>query len=60
MLLQYNAGSDSLTYEELETGTGMSADTLKPLLALFTKQKILEHRDDSYDLNLGASLLDKK
>lgn len=55
ILLQFNGSSDSLSYNELETGTGIAADTLKPILALMTKQKVIELKDDNYELNLGKS-----
>ncbi|GAA5839676.1 hypothetical protein JCM3766R1_000940 [Sporobolomyces carnicolor] len=52
ILLQFNT-SDSLSYEEIETGTGMSAETLKPVLQILTKQKVIELKDGNYELNLG-------
>lgn len=55
VLLQFNSsGSDALSYSDLETGTGLNADTLKPVLALLVKQRVLELKDgDTYELNLG-------
>lgn len=54
VLLQFNsAGSDSLSYGELETGTGLAGETLKPLLAVLVKQKVLELKDGQYELNLA-------
>ncbi|GAA6043698.1 hypothetical protein JCM8097_007485 [Rhodosporidiobolus ruineniae] len=52
ILLQFNT-SDSLSYADLEAGTGLAAETLKPLLATFVKQRVLELKDGSYELNLG-------
>lgn len=52
ILLQFNT-SDSLTYEEIQTGTGMSAETLKPVLQILTKMKVIELKDGNYELNLG-------
>lgn len=54
VLLQFNAGGDSLSYGDIELGTGMNADTLKPVLALLTKQRVIELKDDQYELNLGT------
>lgn len=52
VLLQFNASGDSLSYQDLETGTGMNEDTLKPVLALLTKQRVIDLKDDMYELNL--------
>ncbi|KAL8280394.1 hypothetical protein RQP46_007042 [Phenoliferia psychrophenolica] len=52
VLLQFNS-SDSLSYEDIETGSGINAETLKPLLAQFCKQRVLDKKDDQYELNLG-------
>lgn len=52
ILLQFNT-SDSLSYEEIETGTGMAAETLKPVLGLLTKARVIELKDGNYELNLG-------
>ncbi|KAK4705022.1 cullin 1, partial [Phenoliferia sp. Uapishka_3] len=52
VLLQFNS-SDSLSYSDIETGSGINAEVLKPLLAQFCKQRVLELKDDNYDLNLG-------
>ncbi|GAA5868774.1 hypothetical protein JCM8547_005374 [Rhodosporidiobolus lusitaniae] len=52
ILLQFNS-SDSLSYSDLETGTGIPAENLKPQLATFVKQRVLELKDDAYELNLG-------
>jgi cullin 1 len=58
ILLQFNVGGDSLTYSELSKGTGLDDATLKPTLALLVKQKVLtQEDDDTYDLNLGESLM---
>ena len=53
ILLLFNAGSDSLTYDEILTGTGMQTTTLKPLIDLLTKQRVLDLKDDAYELNLA-------
>lgn len=53
ILLLFNAGSDSLTYDEILTGTGMQTTTLRPLIDLLTKQRVLDLKDDAYELNLG-------
>ncbi|BGP58323.1 hypothetical protein JCM8202_002945 [Rhodotorula sphaerocarpa] len=55
VLLQFNSsGSDALSYADLETGTGLNAESLKPVLALLVKQRVLELSDvDMYELNLG-------
>ncbi|GAA5930493.1 cullin family protein [Sporobolomyces koalae] len=52
ILLQFNT-SDSLTYAEIETGTGMAPETLKPVLGLLTKARVLELKGTNYELNLG-------
>lgn len=53
--MQFNSsGSDALSYADLETGTGLNAESLKPVLALLVKQRVLELKDvDMYELNLG-------
>lgn len=53
ILLQYNAGSDSLSIEDLKAGTGISDDQLKAQLDTMVKLKVLTKDDDQYDLNLG-------
>lgn len=53
ILLQYNAGSDSLSFEELKAGTGISEDQLKAQLDMLVKLKVLTSEDDQYDLNLS-------
>ena len=51
ILLQFNQ-SDSLTYEDLLTGTGMSPDLLRQNLELLLKQKILLKEDEvTFELN---------
>lgn len=54
VLLQFNSGGDSLSYEDLELGTGMNAETLKPLLQLLCKQRVIDLKDEMYELNLGG------
>lgn len=53
ILLQFNVGGDSLTYDEIEKATELDAATLTPTLALLVKQKVLTQKGDTYDLNLG-------
>lgn len=53
ILLQYNAGSDSLSYEEIKAGTSISDDQLKAQLDTLVKLKVLTKEDDQYDLNLN-------
>lgn len=53
VLLQFNSGGDSLSYSDIEVGTGMSAETLKPVLQLLLKQRVIELKDENYELNLG-------
>ena len=52
VLLQFNS-SDSLSYADIETGSGINAETLKPLLAQFCKQRVLDLKEEQYELNLG-------
>lgn len=54
VLLQFNAGGDSLSYEDIALGTGMNPETLKPILALLSKQRVIDFKDDAYELNLGT------
>lgn len=53
VLLQFNS-SDSLSYNDIEVGTGMNAETLKPILAQFTKQRVIDLKEEMYELNLSA------
>ncbi|KAM0789674.1 hypothetical protein ACM66B_006536 [Microbotryomycetes sp. NB124-2] len=53
ILLQYNHGGDAISFEDLALGTGINADMLKQVLALLTKQRVLDLKDDLYELNLG-------
>lgn len=57
ILLQFNVGGDSLTYDEIEKATELDAATLTPTLALLVKQKVLTQKGDTYDLNLGQCSL---
>ncbi|GAA5973888.1 hypothetical protein JCM11641_001202 [Rhodosporidiobolus odoratus] len=52
ILLQFNS-SDALSFSDLETGTGMNEETLKPQLGLFVKLRVLELKEGMYELNLG-------
>lgn len=54
VLLQFNSGGDSLSYEDIELGTGMNAETLKPVLQLLSKQRVIDLKEGMYELNLGA------
>jgi cullin 1 len=54
ILLQFNTGGDSLSYNDLREGTKINDETLKPILANFVKQRVLELKEgEMYDLNLG-------
>lgn len=53
VLLQFNSGGDSLSYSDIEIGTGMNVDNLKPVLQLLCKQRVIDLKDDMYELNLG-------
>lgn len=53
VLLQFNVSGDSLTYEDLKLGTGMEDEALKPVLQLLVKQRVVDLKDDMYELNLG-------
>lgn len=56
ILLQFNAGSDSLSFEDIRKATEIDESTLKSNLALMVKQKVLNQDGDTYDLNLGRCL----
>lgn len=51
ILLQFNGGSDALSYAELSAATQLSDETLKPQLTQLVKQKVLTQDDDTYELN---------
>ncbi|KAM0751648.1 Cullin-domain-containing protein [Meredithblackwellia eburnea MCA 4105] len=51
ILLQFNT-SDSLSYDDIRVGTGMPEDQLKAILAQFCKQRVIDLKDDMYELNL--------
>ncbi|SCZ98135.1 BZ3500_MvSof-1268-A1-R1_Chr3-3g06598 [Microbotryum saponariae] len=53
VLLQFNTSGDSLSYEDLKLGTGMEDEALKPVLQLLVKQRVVDLKDDMYELNLG-------
>ncbi|KAK4051653.1 ubiquitin ligase (cullin) of SCF [Microbotryomycetes sp. JL201] len=53
ILLQYNQGGDAISFEELRLGTGMKEEMLKQVLDLLTKQRVLDFKDELYELNLG-------
>ncbi|KAH0445927.1 hypothetical protein IEQ34_025236 [Dendrobium chrysotoxum] len=50
VLLQFNS-SESLTEEDLAKGTGLNEATLKPILGLFVKLKVMLREGDAYSLN---------
>ena len=55
VLLLFNS-NDTLSYDEIARATGLNDATLKPVLALLTKAKVLllnANADDEYTLNLG-------
>jgi hypothetical protein len=53
VLLQFNSGGDSISYEDLQAGTKLDDATLKPILAQFVRAKVLTQSDGTYDLNFG-------
>ncbi|KAI5475829.1 hypothetical protein MNV49_000793 [Pseudohyphozyma bogoriensis] len=53
VLLQFNSGGDSLSYDDIALGTGINEDTLKPVLAMLTKARVIDLKNDMYELNLG-------
>jgi cullin 1 len=52
VLVQYN-DYDSLTFDEIQTNTGIPKDLLKQVLAILTKAKVLlqDSEEDPFDLN---------
>ncbi|KAL7417955.1 Cullin-domain-containing protein [Mrakia frigida] len=54
VLVQFNT-ADAFTYKELQTATSMADGTLKPVMAMLVKSKILnlvhEDGEDNYELN---------
>jgi len=57
VLLQFNTGGDHISYEDLQSGTKLNDETLKGVLGLLTKQRVLtESKGDdgkpAYELNL--------
>lgn len=55
ILLLFNQGSDSLSFEEIRVGAGVEKEAAKETLELLVKQKVLTHdpEGDGYDLNFG-------
>ncbi|EJT47779.1 ubiquitin-protein ligase [Trichosporon asahii var. asahii CBS 8904] len=51
ILCQFNE-NDSLTFKEIQTGTGLAEGILKSQLNLLTKLKVLTNDGDTYDLNM--------
>lgn len=52
ILLQFNS-NDQLKLSDIMKGTGMNEETVKPVLALLVKTKVLVQDEDVYDLNDG-------
>lgn len=52
MLLQFNHLGDSISFEDLKTATNLGEKTLKGVLQLLVKQKVIELKDSNYELNL--------
>lgn len=52
ILCQFNE-SDSLSYQDIATGTSLNEATLKPQLGLLVKAKVLLLDEDTYELNLS-------
>ena len=44
---------DSISYEDLKKATNLEEPTLKGVLGLLVKQKVLEKSDENYELNLN-------
>ncbi|EPQ30308.1 uncharacterized protein PFL1_02424 [Pseudozyma flocculosa PF-1] len=59
VLLQFNQ-TDALTADELRTATGLNDATLKPVLAMLAKAKVLLHEADSDTYTLNTSFKSKK
>jgi cullin 1 len=53
VLLQFNHLGDSISYKDLQTTTKLEDSTLKGVLALLVRQRVIEEKDDHYDLNLN-------
>jgi hypothetical protein len=53
ILLQFNSSGDSLSYADLSIGTGMNDEQLKGNLGLLCKQRVIDLKDEMYELNLG-------
>lgn len=52
ILTQFNE-NDSLTFKDIQTGTKIAENLLKPQMALLVKAKVLLQEGDTYDLNLS-------
>ena len=63
VLVQFN-NSDAFTYKELQTATSLEDATLKPVLQLLVKSKVInlvtEDGEDNYELNYSQSLMDRR
>ena len=59
VLVQFNT-ADAFTYKELQTATSMADGTLKPVMAMLVKSKVLnlvhEDGEDNYELNYSEFL----
>lgn len=53
ILLQFN-NNDQLKMVDIMKGTGLNEETVKPVLALLVKTKVLLQDEDVYDLNDGT------
>lgn len=53
ILLQFNS-NDQLSMADIMKGTALNEETVKPVLALLVKTKVLVQEDDVYDLNDGG------
>jgi cullin 1 len=53
VLLQFNHLGDSISYDDLKTATKLEEATLKGVLALLVRQRVIEQKENMYDLNLG-------
>jgi cullin 1 len=54
ILLQFNS-NDQLSMADIMKGTGLNEETVKPVLALLVKTKVIVQDEDVYDLNEGMS-----
>ena len=52
VLLQFNS-NDALTQKQLQEATGLNETTIKPVLIMLTKAKVLQFDDEAYTLNVN-------